>query len=60
MFDTRDIAWDVAHAYTRDKIVQAAVYGLGKVGYEAGDKTKATLQVLTTVFMVSFFHSQKI
>ena len=56
----RDIVRDVAHAYTRDKIVQAAVYGLGKVGYEAGDKTKATLQVLTTVIMVSFIHSQRI
>ena len=54
-FSKEAIAWDVLHVYTRDKIVQVAVYGLGKVGYEAGDKTKVTLQVLTTFFVLSLY-----
>jgi len=52
--DTRDIFKDAAYIIARDKIVQASVYALGKVGHEAGDKTKATLQVLTTVFVLPF------
>ena len=54
VFDRKQIVRDVALVYIRDKIVQVAVYGLGKVGYEAGDKTKATLKVLTTVCYIAF------
>ncbi|NRB21293.1 hypothetical protein HRU45_00945 [Candidatus Dependentiae bacterium] len=56
--DTRDIFKDAAYIIARDKIVQASVYALGKVGHEAGDKTKATLQVLTTVFVLPFIRGQ--
>lgn len=56
--DTRDIFKDAAYIIARDKIVQASVYALGKVGHEAGDKTKATLQVLTTVFALPWIQGK--
>ncbi len=56
--DTKDIAKDAVYIIARDKIVQAAVYVLGEAGYEAGDKIKATLQVLTTVFVLPFIQGQ--
>ena len=52
------MAVDAAYIIARDKIVKAAVYALGKAGHEAGDGTKATLQVLTTFFVFPFIHGQ--